>query len=297
MRLSVRLAMTACSLAIAAVVVIIIGVTVSQKRHAAADTNPTPTPAPRGSAQGATGTTSTPRGGGTPFAPPAGIAATFRDKVVHLTSTTYTYAVGGADPANGQQIAIDTWVQTDLSGDITKLHARSTLPDGSFLQEVNEGDGQSTLALGPAYASLKPEHGNPCTPLTLSSKRPLMPLFVDPATLPQLGYHPTSDRPVSPPASGGTLAGTAPVASFNVDDTIGTFSRSGASDANGTVTYDLEVQNNGKMDATRAVTTDRQGHVISENWQAYGRISLYASTSLPASVFAPSVDAQEACRG
>ncbi len=256
-------------------------------------------------------------GGGPPVAPPSarppsGWASelltappgSFRDKVLHWTQASLAYSSAGIDPANGRTVLAEVWARLDASGSVTALHARYTFTDGSFHQEIVRNGSQETVILGPAHSPLRaltsppavaPPAGSACHARALPTRPTAAgPDFVAVARLPGAGFQraPASTAPVLPGAAG--VSGLTPLWTYR-SSALQQWVTQQRSASGFTSTHELQVDENGRVVVARATVTDQRGRAVSENWEAYSPIQIYAPASVPAAIFALPPDAQGTC--
>lgn len=279
--------MVAVGSAVALSLPVLILFLLAYRHHVSADVSLTPTPILPGATLGpATGMQKS-----TALAPAASFLTLVRGKVLHYTISSYSYDASSPDPANGQNVSIDTWVQVGVDGSVVAQHAISRLPSGAFLQETLTVDGRNTVALGPQYAALESRFDGGCL-RSNASRQPILPLVVDSASLAAIGYAPVVGLPVNISSLAHTPpAGPTPEKTLSVASSAATWQQKTGPNT----TYQLEVQFDGKLDVTRSITVDNQGKAVRENRQGYGVITVYDTASIGSSTFALSTDGQEIC--
>ncbi len=218
-------------------------------------------------------------------------------KALHWTKTDYSYQVAGLDPANGQPIKVDIWIQVDADGIPIMSHALSTFHGDVFLQEVLQTPDGVTVILGPEYPvntidgkSICRQH-LPAYPTWM--RRQILPPFVDEARLMRSGFRTSAALTPALPATT-PLAGIQPLMTLSPDNTIQTWV---LQELKGEVTNTktLVVDASGRVLVSRGQITDSKGVVINESQSAHGDLEVYDPAVLPATTFAISQQALEAC--
>src|SRR5579875_1467383 len=227
----------------------------AHRRTASIADNDTPTPISAGATLGPPVQSQQSK----PIAPASGFLSLVQGKTIYYTNLSYNYDPVSPDPANGQTVSIETWVQLDVRGNVIAQHTISRLPDGNFLQESLILDGQSTVVLGPEYASLEPRLGGGCLRSKSAPAQTIFPLVIDQSALAGLGYAPVQGLPVDTASlPQGLPPGLSPNKTVPITSSVVTWQlKNGAN-----TTYQFEVQSDGKVDVTRSVTVDNLGKVL-----------------------------------
>ena len=219
-------------------------------------------------------------------------------EVLHWVQVTQHRTPNGPDPSNGKATISEVWVQMGQDNVPTQAHARATLADGTFLQELVATPSRQGTYLSPAYnrSTAKPPVPAPCPLPKPSSARLLgdmLPLFVNQAMLPGLGFQQTAGTlqlPATPP-----LAGTRPSASYQANPAAPIWSHS-ATTSGSTHLDEVQVDNTGRVQMVHSRTVDTTGNV-NETQMSYGNLDVYDPSAVPQSVFSPSQAALDACPG
>ncbi|MGI8550741.1 MAG: hypothetical protein ACR2PL_08145, partial [Dehalococcoidia bacterium] len=235
------------------------------------------------------------------FVIPSVRAGSLQNKVLHWAQTTDSYTSTSPDPANGKQVTRDVWLETDANLKVMRFHSRSTLQDGTFLQEHIQDGVQEKSILGSIYNAPSPPAGIPsgatsgaCSMRLLQGPHTIAEdlLFVDSKILPQVGFNtivggsvvdlptthtPTGLSPEQAYGSGGKTQG------WSIQEHL----------ANGdSVTTELSVTGEGRLPFYQVLRTNPQGQVISQFRVTSGTLEVYSLNPVPTSVFDPSSDVQ-----
>jgi len=220
-------------------------------------------------------------------------------KILHWTQVTQNSTPTSPDPSNGKARNSEVWVQIGQDNVPTQLHARTTLVDGTFLQEIVATTSRQSVYLSAAYSpsSAKPPPVTSPCPLPKPSSGQFLserlPLFADQGMLPSLGFQATAGTqqlPTTPP-----LAGAKPSASYQANPAapIWTHSVNGSGSSH---LDEVQVDNSGRVQMVHSRTVDTTGHV-NETKMSYGNLDVYEPSAVPQSVFNPSQGALESCHG
>jgi len=252
------------------------------------------------------------------FIPPPSVAAMLHNAVLHWSSENYVNKTGGRDPYNGQGTTVDTWVQTNSTGAVVKLHAIIYDASGQAIQEVLQDINYTTRVFGQAYAQLFPtppplraptssQSAGPVATITedllcqtgpgglnLNQSADLVPPFADPAA-PQAGYTlmrrsaPAPAAPLTP-----TPAGFTPKNVFETSSTVDVYSKTTPL-SYGQKTDTVEIQPDGRIVQLEDAIVDGQGQTLSQSRQVYGPLQVYRVDDTPPSAFILSSFGQELC--
>lgn len=219
----------------------------------------------------------------------------FAGKVLHWTQTSLSYHPNSPDPANGESVTGDIWLQVGNDGRVTQFRGRYTRADGSLLQEVVEKGNTTIVVFGAGYPATPPAN---CDDQDAASPRvepPFPPFAADVATLARLGFAP-SDGLSQPLPSTTALPGVQPVQIYPVGGDIRAWTIREMS-AGTTIVRRLEIGSHGRVIVAEGRGIDASGVATGISRQVYGALEVYDPGSVPASVFTLSQQAQEACRG
>lgn len=208
----------------------------------------------------------------------------FAGKVLHWTQIVYSYTAGGPDPANGQPLTGDIWVQVDTAGVPTTIHARYTFTNGTFYQEFVQTRTTATSILGKSYFT---NAGCQVVQKVFSNNDLLsaLPLFANVVALPSSGYSIKGTRVPLPIPTTKPLAGVSPLTTYVQSTTtqLWGLNRSLGNGMHDTQT--MEVGLDSRVLATDTKLLDGKGQMIQENWQTYGQLEVYDTKTVPNTVF------------
>ncbi|TAH49974.1 MAG: hypothetical protein EYC68_15485 [Chloroflexota bacterium] len=225
------------------------------------------------------------------------VGPSFARKILHWTKTDYSYSLNSLDPANGKPVQVEIWTRVGTNGIPTTTHAISTLPDGTFLQEVLQSPEETILILNNQYPVTSPDGLKRCKQHLPAypdwMRQQVLPPFVDEAALKRFGFQksrePHPELPTTVP-----LAGIQPLRAF------GQGSKSQAwmlqqLENNKRNTKTLWVGADGRVLASQGRLTNKEGNVINEASSTYGSLEVYEASSVPPDTFAISQQALEEC--
>lgn len=221
----------------------------------------------------------------------------FAGKALHWTQTNYSFQVTGPDPANGQSVRADIWVQVGADGIPVNLHAIWTLPDHSLHQEV-VGSGTGTIFIwGAKYQRDWPGGKRMCRQQSPAYPdwllRGLLPPFADEAGLARSGYRKMAGLTMELPTTS-HLASIQPIATYPAGSTSQAWvlqeSNNGTTD-----TKTVVVGANSRVLLLQGQITDVEGKVINETRSVHGSLEVYDPSSLPPTTFTLSQLALDAC--
>jgi hypothetical protein len=223
--------------------------------------------------------------------------STLAGKVLHWTMAGVRSTPSSPDPANGKPTNSEVWAQMGPDNAPTRLRARTTLADGTLLQERVASGGKESLYLGAGYnnPAAKPPPVPPACPQPRSSSAQALastlPLFANQAMLPGLGFQTTAGTtqlPTTPP-----LTGVKPSASYPANSAIPIWAHSTA--ANGTTHLDeVQIDSSGRVQMVHSRSVTASGDVT-ETKMSYGNLDVYEPSAVPPTVFDPSPEAKAVC--
>lgn len=223
----------------------------------------------------------------------------FPGRTIHWTSAGWFRQPGIRDPANGETVYGEFWVEFDDDGAVLHERERFTLADGSFFQESTSADGVNTMVLSPEFGMSPCPEANCFLSRAESSPPPassLIPRFIVSAdTLVSLGFAPVPNESAefletSP------LPGVAPEQVFAAAGPAETWEQRTTS-GDETSTIRMGLATNGRLLLrSDAQTTDSAGTIIDERHSVFGTLYVYASENVPSSVFTLVTASEEPCK-
>lgn len=219
----------------------------------------------------------------------------FAGKILHWGQTTYVYDVNRSDPANGKVLSQDVWEQIGEDGVPTKLHAVSTLPDGTFHQEVVETSNLS-VTVWSGFETFTGSSLCETRATKASADIRAKPLFYDEAVIAELGYKQVNgsadELPMTMPHHD-----IEPVTRLDAGGNIQRWERSQMTATGLTEMNFIEVGDQGRVLAVGGRHTNAMGDIVAESRIAFGPLEVYAPDSVPESVFAVAHGTSEVCFG
>lgn len=219
----------------------------------------------------------------------------FAGKILHWGQTTYVYDVNRSDPANGKELSVDVWEQIGYDGVPTRLHAVSSLPDGTFHQEMVDTSNLSITVWSEFEASTG---SSLCETRATKASADIRakPRFYDEAVIAELGYKQVNGSAnqlsITMP-----LPGIEPVTRLDSGGNVRRWERSQAPATGPTDMNFIEVGDQGRVLAVGGRQTNAMGDILAESRIAFGPLEVYAPNSVPESVFAVAHETPEACFG
>ncbi len=225
----------------------------------------------------------------------------FAGKVLHWTQVDYSYISTNLDPANGQPVTGEIWVQVGDDGIPIKFHNLYRRQEGTFHQESLQTRDAITVVMGEGYPKPPPQIKPPprCTtsPWHRSADvwRSLLPLFADDAALARYGFTQNGGLTKQLPSTV-SLPGVKPIVTYGSDNNVRRWLLRESADGLMNLKA-VELGAYGRVVASEARLVTPKGDSVNETWAAYGILEVYDPISVPGSVFILSQQAQEVCRG
>jgi hypothetical protein len=216
-------------------------------------------------------------------------------KILHWVQITYANDAKRNDPANGKELFLDIYGQIGEDGAPTIFHAVSTLPGGTFHQEVIETAKLSVMVLSSLEAftgSTLCEARAPKSSADIRAK----PLFYNEAAIADLGFTrvngSTGKLPVTMP-----LSGIEPVTRLTPERSVQRWERSQVTASGLLEMSSIEVGDQGRVLAIGGRQTNSMGDAMADSRIAFGPLEVYAPDSAPESVFTLTHETPEVCFG
>lgn len=216
---------------------------------------------------------------------------------VHWTQVSYSYRATSPDPANGQLVTGSVWEQIGADGIPTVFFASYTLSTGVPLQEILQTRNGVMLLLGSAYAGQGPSCTQQSQSVSVAQMRATLPPFADESKLASQGFSKTLLKAPAygVPTSRDSIIGVTPVQVYSSVGSAYSWVARTSLQGNATEVTIIDADAQGRVETQDSQIISGAGAITSETRTTFGVLQVYASSSVPASVFPTQIG--RACNG
>ncbi|RIK45291.1 MAG: hypothetical protein DCC58_06840 [Chloroflexi bacterium] len=224
----------------------------------------------------------------------------FPGRTLQYSAVTWFRQPGVDDPAHGEPVYAEVWVEFDAQGQVVRSHVLITLADGTFIQESTRAGYEGTIVF-PATDSATTEAGRYCVremtfPDLEKPSSVLPPFLVAPDALAALGFAQVAAEPGAFPATS-PPPGLEPLAVLTNDIAMVTWERRITQGSEETI-YRFTTDPDMRVLRDDVVTIDvSTGEIIRERHMVEGPVNVYLPEAVPAAVFAVQTEAEVVCGG